>query len=162
MARDAHIAAAQELIGPGEQIKAIGSFGLQDNYKANTAGAVAGSVAVPRSAGPLAGAAGIAVGDFAAKQANAKAEGVTERMLVAVTDSKIHVLAMPMVGGEPERVLISFPRESTEVEVKKFGLSRRLNLEERNTGQKLGLTGSTAKFAIGGADDKAVLAELAR
>ena len=161
MAKDGHIEAAQELIGPGEQIKALGSFGLQDNYAAVTAGAVAGDMAVPKSAGPVAGAAGIAVGNFAAKQANAEAHGVTERMLVAVTESKIHILAMPMVGGEPERVLISFDRANTDVEVKKFGLSRRLNLEDRVSGQKLGLTGSEAKFAVGGKGDKAVLAELA-
>jgi hypothetical protein len=48
----------------------------------------------------------------------------------------------------------------TEVEAKKFGLSRRLDLKDTSSGQEIGLTGSTARFAIGGKADKAVLAPL--
>ena len=159
MAKD-YTAAVQALIGPEEQIEALGLFALQDNYKAITAGGMAGGSAVPGGSNALAGALGNAAGMEAGRQANAAAQGVTERMLIAVTGGSIHVLAMPMVGGEPERELMRFDRANTDVEVKRFGLSKRLHLTDRASGHELKLQGTTAKFAPGAEGDKAVLAAL--
>jgi len=153
-------ATAQDLIGTDEQVTAAGVFGLQDNYAAITAAGAVESVAMPNSAGPALEGVGAAVGVEAARQANAAAKGVTVRMLVAVTDASIHVFAMSPLGGQVERQLMTFPRATTDVEVKKFGLSRHLNLTEQGSGQELHLTGSTAPFSPEAKGDKAVLAAL--
>jgi hypothetical protein len=159
MSKDDQLQAAQKIVGD-DPIKAAGMFALQDNYAAITAGGVAGSMGAPNSAGILGGAVGNAMGMEAGRQANAEANGVSERMMLAVTDSAIHVLAMPMIGGVPERELMWFDRSRTDVKVKKFGLSRRVALTDQGSGRELHLQGSTAKFAVGGKGDKAVLDEL--
>ncbi|MBM3668321.1 MAG: hypothetical protein FJW90_12805 [Actinobacteria bacterium] len=161
MAREDLTAAAQDLIGPDE-IRAAGVFGLQDDYVAVTAGGVAAGAAMPDSLGPGGAGVAAAVGVEAGRQANAAAKGVTERMLVAVTDGAIHILAMTLVGGIPQRELMSFDRDRTQVEVKKFGLSRHLSLEDPNSGRSLALTGSTAPFSPEAKGDKAAISELGR
>jgi hypothetical protein len=158
MSKD-YTAAAQELIGADEQITALGLFELQDNLKAVTVGGMAGSAGVG-GRNPLVGALGNAAGMEAGRQANAEAQGVSERMLVAVTDGSIHILAMPMVGGMPERELMCFDRAGTDVEVKRFGLAKHLHLTDRASGHELKLQGATAKFAPGSEGDKAVISEL--
>jgi hypothetical protein len=154
-------AAAQEILGNGETVTAAGAFALQDSYAAVTAGMLTADAALPGKDNPLMGGIGNLAGLEAGRRANAAAKGVTERMLVAVTDRSIHLLSLTAMGSTPQKLLMSFDRASTEVEVKKFGLSRRLHLKDTGSGQELGLTGSTARFAIGGKGDKAVLAALA-
>jgi hypothetical protein len=153
-------AAAQLVVGPDERIRAAGIFALQDDHAALAAGGIAAAIATPEAAGPLAGGAATALGTEAARQAHARAEGVTERMVIAVSDRAIHVLSMPPLGGRPHRELLSFDRARTEVEVRRFGLSRHLELRDEDSGRRLGLTGSTAPFSPAARGDKAVLAEL--
>lgn len=136
-------------------------FGLQDNYAAIAIGGIAGSVTLPDSASPAAEAVEAALDTEAARQANARAKGASVRMVVAVTERAIHVFSTPALGGAPQRELHSFDRATTEVEVKRFGLSRRLKLFDRVSGHEIGLTGSTAPFSRVAGGDKAVLAELA-
>lgn len=160
MARTDLIAAAQEALGSEETVRAAGVFGLQDNYAAITAGGLVTDVLMPDGGNPalagVSGAAGIELG----REANAARKGVTVRMLVAVTERTIHVFALPMAGDVPQKELMSFDRGATSVEVRKFGLSRKLKLTDRNSGRHLGLTGSTARFSSAAKGDKAVLAEL--
>jgi hypothetical protein len=90
----------------------------------------------------------------------AASNGVTVRMLVAVTPSRIHLLDWN-AGSGPTRELVSFDRSSTNVRVAKFGLSRRVNLEDTRTERSIGLTGTTAFFASEAKGDRAVLRTLA-
>lgn len=85
---------------------------------------------------------------------HAKEEGVTVRMLVAVTPTKIHVLDRSMTGST-QRELMSYDRADTSVQITKFGLSRHLNLAEGE--RRLGLTGSVAAFSREAGGDKLVL-----
>jgi hypothetical protein len=59
------------------------------------------------------------------------------------------------------RLLRSFDRGDTAVEVKKFGLSRRLHLHDRISGESIALTGSASALSAEAKGDKAVLAGLA-
>jgi hypothetical protein len=96
----------------------------------------------------------------AARDLNAKSHGVTLRMLLVVTPRQIHVLDW-QTGSGPTRLLRSFDRGSTIVEVKKFGLSRRLHLQDRISGDSLALTGSASALSAEAKGDKAVLSALA-
>jgi hypothetical protein len=149
--------AAEEVLGNGEAVTAAGAFALQESYAAVTAGLLTADAALPGKGNPLIGGIGNVAGIEAGRRANAAAKGVTERMLVALTDSKIHLFSLTAMGSTPQKLLMSFDRATTEVEVKKFGLSRRLNLRDTGSGQEIGLTGSTARFALGGKGDKAVI-----
>lgn len=160
MGRTDLVAAAQEAIGPEETVRAAGIFGLQDNYAAITVGGLVTDIAIPGN-NPAPAGVGAAAGVEGSRQANAVAKGVTVRMLVAVTARTIHVFALPLAGSTPQKELMRFDRGATSVEVKKFGLSRKLKLTDRNDGRHLGLTGSTARFSSAAKGDKAVLAELA-
>ena len=92
----------------------------------------------------------------ASRQANAVAHGVSERMMVCVTGKEIYVFALrsPM-GNDPEELLASFDRAGAEVEVKRFGLAKRLHITEGD--QKMFLQGSTARVSPDAGGDKAVL-----
>ena len=153
--------AAQAMLGENEQVIAAGVFGLRDSYKAIFVGGVLTDIAMealphPAIIDPFATVASIQ----ASRSVNAKSKGVTIRMLVAVTDSKIRIFSLPSFGNRPERELVTFERSVTAVEVKKFGLSRHMTLRD-STGQDLGLTAGVAfysKFATGA---KSVIAALA-
>ena len=80
-------------------------------------------------------------------------------MLVAVTRTHIHVLDW-ITGSGPTQLLRSFDRSDTAVEIKKFGLSRHIHLQNRVSGDALGLTGSTSPISAEAKGDKAVLAAL--
>jgi hypothetical protein len=149
------LAKASDILGASETLVAAGIFGLQDNYLALTADGAVGSAAL--GGGAVENVAGMHV----ARDLNAAAHGVTVRMLVAVTASHIHVLDW-QTGSGPTRLLRSFERAGTAVEVKKFGLSRRLQLHDRVSGDALALTGSASRLSAEAKGDKAVLAALAR
>ncbi len=160
MASEDYVAEAQALIGPEDTVEAAGVFGLQDDYGQIALGGLATAVATPDGAGPalagIGGGAAVAI----SRERNAETQGVTVRMLVAVTERSIQVMSMHAMGGGPQQLLMSFDRSRTQVEVKRFGLSRRVELSDPETGQHLGLTGSTARFTYGAKGDKAVLEAL--
>lgn len=160
MAHEDYVAEAQALIGPGETVEAAGVFGIQDDYKQIALAGLATAVATPDGAGPALDGIGAGASIAIARDRTAEAEGVTVRMLLAVTESRVHVFSMHQIGGGPQALLMSFDRGSTEVEVKRFGLSRRIDLSDPQTGQHLGLTGNTAHFTYGAKGDKAVLEAL--
>lgn len=153
-------AEATQVVGQGEEILAAGVFGLQDDYaKIAVAGVATGTVAsaVPGDSALTQGVAAVAAIE-GARRVHAVEEGVTVRMLVAVTPTKIHVLDRSMTG-KTDRELMTFDRSATAVQITKFGLSRHLNLSEGD--RRLGLTGSTAPFSPEAAGDKLVLHLLA-
>jgi hypothetical protein len=90
------------------------------------------------------------------RRLNAESEGVTTRMLVAVTASAIHILDRNELGTT-SRELLRFARATTAVQVTRFGLSRHLNLADETAGTSIGLTGSAAIFSPEAAGDKLVL-----
>jgi hypothetical protein len=144
---------AQE--GDAEQVLAAGAFALQDDYKKIAAGGFAASF-LPGQDDPelvaLEGAGAIE----AARHANAAAHGLSERMMVCVTEANIYVFALrsPM-GNEPGELLLTFDRAGANVEVKKILGAKHLHITEGE--QKLYLQGSTARISPDSRGDKSVL-----
>lgn len=152
-------AAAQKYLN--EEIVAAGIFGLQDNYGLITAAGAATAVTTdalgvndPVADGVAAGAA-----VHAAREVNAKSQGLAVRMLVAVTQSTIHVLDWQ--NDVCTKEFARFDRATARVEITKFGASRRVTLADPATGQELQITGSTGFLSSESAGDKLVLALLA-
>ena len=154
------ITKASAIVGTEQRVIAAGIFGLKDDYVAVGLGTVAGaSVTDVLLDNPLAGAVGGAAGMHATRSALAASQGLTVRMLVAVTPERIRLLDWE-TGSGPTRELVSFTRASTEVKISKFGLSRHVELHDPASGRSLTLSGSTAPFASESKGDKAVLREL--
>ncbi len=145
--------------GIGDEVIAAGAFSLQDSYKAIEAGGVA-SAFLPGSSNPLLSGIEGAGAIQASRYANAAAKGVTERMMVCVTESEIFVFAVhSTMGNDPGEILARFDRAGAEVEVKKFVGAKRLHITEGD--QKMFLQGSTVRINPDAGGDKAVLAALA-
>lgn len=144
--------------GLSDQVIAAGAFALQDNYKAIAAGGAASSL-LPGSNNPLVAGLEGAGAIEASRHANAAAHGVSERMMVCLTESEIYVFALrsPM-GNDPEELLMRFDRSVADVEVKRFGLSRRIHLTSGD--QKLFLQGSTSRISPDSKGDRNVIDHL--
>lgn len=144
--------------GISDEVIAAGAFSLQDDYKKVAAAGVATSF-LPGSKNPLLDGLEGAGAIQASRYANAASKGVTERMMVCVTESEIYVFAVhSTLGNEPDEILARFDRADAEVEVKRFGLARRLHISEGE--EKLFLQGSTARISPDSKGDKAVLAAI--
>jgi hypothetical protein len=152
------IGEAGAVIGGDEEILAAGIFGLQDDYaKIAVAGVATGAAAAALDvSGPLAQGALAGATIHETRRLNAESDGLTRRMLVAVTGSAIHILDRTETGATT-RELLRFDRATTAVQVTKFGLSRHLNLADERAGTSVGLTGSAAVFSPEAAGDKLVL-----
>jgi hypothetical protein len=138
---------------------ALGVFGLEDNYVGITAGAVvagAAADAVVPDGGPVVDGVAAVAGMHVAREVNAQRQGVTVQMLVTVTPDR--VVLFDYQGGTVTRTVHAFDRATMTVEVKRFGLSRRVHLQDGEF--EIGLTGSTAFYSSASAGDKHVLAEL--
>jgi hypothetical protein len=154
------ISKSRTILGHGTEIVAAGIFGLQDDpLVVSSAGVVEAGVGDLISDNPAMAAATGAGAMHAARATVATSQGLTLRMLVALSDTRIHILDW-LTGAGPTRELLSFERTRTEVRVKKFGLSRRLTLRDPVSGQSLALTGTTAFFASESKGDKSVLSML--
>jgi hypothetical protein len=153
-------AAAQTLVGPDETVVAAGIFSIPDSAASLAKGSIAAAV-IPGDANPvLSGAGSVAALEMARVQ-EAHSKGLTERMVVAVTEQAIHLLALPHVGKTPERALARLDRNDFDVKVTRLGLSRKVNLTNRESGEKLKLIGYTAGPTEVAKGDKAVLEALA-
>jgi hypothetical protein len=151
------ISKSRTILGDGTEIVAAGIFGLQDDPPIVSVAGVAGAgVGDLLAADPAVAAATGAGAIHAARATVAASQGLTVRMLVALSDTRIHILDW-MTGTGPTRVMLSFERARTEVRVKRFGLSRRLMLRDTVSGRTLALTGTTAFFASESKGDKSVL-----
>ncbi len=151
------IAKATAILGADQPVLAAGIFGLKDDYVAVGLGTAAGaSLADVVLDNPIASGVGGAAGMHATRSAIAASQGLTVRMLVAITAEQIRVLDWA-TGSGPTKELLAFDRSSTDVKVTKFGLSRHVALHDSTTGQAVCLSGSTAPFASESKGDKAVL-----
>lgn len=93
---------------------------------------------------------------------NAEEQGVSQEMLVAVSNTSIYIFSLrAMGGGYPKDLLLTFPSEETDVEIKKAGLCRHLNIHDNQTDKTLKLTGTTLKVMPSADGDRAVLSGLA-
>jgi hypothetical protein len=121
-----------------------------------TAGVLGGGVVDAISADPVLD--GIVGGEaiHAARTSMAASQGLTVRMLVALSEAQIHVLDW-RTGSGPTKVLLSFERTRTEVRIKKYGLSRHLTFRDTASGRALALTGTTAFFSAESKGDKSVI-----
>ncbi len=150
------IAKAQGVLGADEPVLAAGIFGLEDDYveagAAMVAGGAVGSVVDDSTASALGAVAALHM----SRDVRAAEQGVTVRMLLAVTATRIHVLDWK-TGSGPTGELRSFDRATTAVQISKFGLSRHLALHDTSTGHDLTLTGSTAFYVNEAKGDKLVL-----
>ncbi|MBF6558282.1 MAG: hypothetical protein IVW52_19450 [Acidimicrobiales bacterium] len=154
------IGKASAIVGTEQPVIAAGIFGLKDDYLAVGLGTAAGaSLGDAILDNPLASGVGGAAAMHATRSALAASNGLTVRMLVAVTPELIRVLDWE-TGSGPTTELLSFDRSSTDVKINKFGLSRHVELHDSATGQSLALSGSTAPFVSESKGDKAVLKEL--
>ena len=156
---EAYLEEAARRALPGEEVLAAGIFSWQGLLAAQTAGVVAGAVAGDLLAGAGASAVGGAVGGRAAVEATAAAEGMTVALLVALTESAIHVLRWE--GDDAGAALRRFDRATTDVHVSKMGLSRILTLHDTATNESFALHGSVAPFSAQSKPDKVVLHLLA-
>ncbi len=149
-------AAAADTTGTTEPVLAAGIVGhaLPSNVEMATAGAAADSL--PDGGSGLVNAMENVVAMSAVQTADAERDGLTVRMLLAVTATRIYALDWT-TGTGPTRILATLGRETTDVSVQRFGLSRRLGLVDHATGKELHLTATTAVFSPEAAGDKAVL-----
>ena len=166
------IADAQAILGPDEDVLGAGIFGMANLALGQTAGVVAGAapgrragalldgvgafIDNPLLSGLLAGA-GAYAGSHAGTHATAAAQGVSVRLLVAVTAEKIHVLNQ---DEKLETEVASFRRDAVDVSVKRLGASRFLTLTDTETGDKIELHGAVGWMSAQAAGDKVVLAML--
>ncbi|UDY35997.1 hypothetical protein [Dermatobacter hominis] len=148
--------AATVLAGIDEPIRAAGIFGHANPSNLELAVAGGAAASVPGSSDPLLGAVANVTAMQAVATADAARDGLTVRMLLAVTDSRIFVLDWA-TGDGATRVLATLDRATTDIEVRHFGLSRRVELTDHASGRVLHLVGATAAFSPEAAGDKAVL-----
>lgn len=126
---------------PAAEIKAAGVFGLQDNALliggATAGGALAADLVTDNSvAGGVAGAAAAHL----AREANAKAAGVSVAMLVVVTTDAVHIFNWDHQKGASQP-LARFAFPSTTITVTDYGGAKRVSLRDNKSGYTLPLTG---------------------
>jgi hypothetical protein len=150
----------QQLVGGEDQVIAAGIFALSDDYKAIAKNSIITGLLTPSDNAIVEGLETGAVLE-GTRQHEAHKQGLSARMIVAVSEKSIYIFSLPVTGSQPQQELFCFDRESTDIEIKKFGLSRHLNLQPQTGNKKLKLTGTTVKFLPEGAGDRKVLSLLA-
>lgn len=143
----------------GEEVLAAGVFAVQDDYLGTALAAIGGSAAAGELVdNSLAEGIGAAAGIRAAREAHAASEGVSLRMLVAVTPTHIRLFRLDATGETPREELMHFDRSSCEVDVSKFGASEHIDL--RQEGREMKLTGGVGFLSAYKDANKAVAREL--
>lgn len=153
------IAEAQQVLGHEEIVLSAGVFGLADLMHDMVYGGTAGGLAASMVAGNGAGAAGVLFGGLLAKHAAAKERGVTLKLIVAVTATKIHILNWDDGPGD-DRQVACFNRATATVKVKHFGLSRIVTIDDAASGAHMKLHASASRAMAQSAPDQDVLAAL--
>jgi hypothetical protein len=151
--------AARAVLGDDTQVLATGIFGLQNTQVAAVVGGMATGAALSTLPGdsPLLDGATTAVAMHTAREVSAAAQGLTVRMLVAVTADAVHVLDWVEPAGPSTRSLLEFDRSTVQVTVRTWGLSRIVTLQDPADGSSIELAGSTAVFSAEAKGDKLVL-----
>ncbi|GAA1949839.1 hypothetical protein [Microbacterium aquimaris] len=164
MAKDSEaeiIAEARQILGNQEEVIAAGHFGLANLIIAQIAGGTAGGVAADSvwDSG-TSSALGVGLGGLAAVKASAEAQGVTMKMIVAITPEQIHLLNRD-TGGRLDSEVATFRRDAVDIHIANIGLSRILTLTDRPTGHAVELHGSVSWLSAQAKGDKVVLDLLA-
>tara|TARA_B100000378_G_scaffold176005_2_gene141990 strand:- start:65 stop:583 length:519 start_codon:yes stop_codon:yes gene_type:complete len=156
------VAEARQILGEQEEVIAAGHFGLANLIIAQIAGGTAGGLAVETVEGSngFGSALGVGLGGLAAVKASAEAQGVTMKMIVAITPEQIHVLNRD-TGGRLDSSVASFRRDAVDIHIANIGLSRILTLTDRPTGHAVELHGSVSWLSAQAKGDKVVLDLLA-
>lgn len=154
------IADAQQVIGDGETVRKAGVFGLQDLMHPMIAGQTVGALAGHALAGTEGAVAGVLLGGLLARKAAAEERGVTLKLIVAVTDTKVHVLNWD--NDQENRLVATFDRATTTVTVKHFGLSRIVTIDDSATETQMKLHASASRVMAQSGPDADVLTELTR
>jgi len=129
---------ARSVTPAGEDVLAAGVFAIQDDFVANAIGSIGGSaIADELIDDSFAEGVGATAGIRAAREAHAAGEGVSLRMLVAVTDSHIRIFRLSAVGETPGEELMNFDRATCSVDVSKFGASEHIDLRDGDKEMKL-------------------------
>ena len=149
---------AQRFLGPASRVQAAGVLGLKDSYVALTAGSLAGSLLTLPGADPAAGALAGVAGMRTAREARARTQGLSVRMLVAVTSTGVYLLEIGPVGITPTREALTLDRSTLAVGVKRFGLSRRITLDDGH--HRVELTGAVSPLSPYTAGTRALLGAL--
>ena len=150
---------ARSVTPAGEDVLAAGVFAIRDDHIANAVGAIGGSaIADELIDNPLAEGAGAAAGIRAAREAHAAGEGVSLRMLVAVTDAHIRLFRLGATGETPGEELMCFNRSTCSVDVSKFGASEHIDLRDGDT--EMNLTGGVGFLSAYKDGNKKVASEL--
>ncbi len=152
------IAEAQQVLGHEEIVLSAGVFGLQDLTYDMVYGGIAGGVAAEMIGGEEVAAVGTLFGSLLAKKAAAEAQGVTLKLIVAVTAARIHVLNWNDSAGD--RQVASFNRATATVKVKHFGLSRIVTIDDAASGAHMKLHASASPLTAQTGPDQDVLAAL--
>ena len=152
------IAEARSILGADEEILGAGYFGLANLRDAMVAGGTAGGLAVTIGS-DLNPGIGTLAGSLLAVRASAEEQGVTVKLLVAITPDTIHVLNQD-TDGRLRTEVVSFRRDHVTVDIQKVGLSRRLTLTDPDSGVSIELHGSVSWLAAQSTGDKVVLALL--
>lgn len=153
---EALVAEATEVLGSSPPVLAAGVFGLAGLLTAASGGLVVGSMIGGLTNSGAAQLGGALLGELAAKHAYAESKGASLQLLVAVTETYIHVLNRDP-GERLAESLAVFEREHCEVTVRRFGLSRTVELRDTQGGEALSLTGTTARISPLAKGDRLVL-----
>lgn len=152
---------AQSVTPAGEEVLAAGVFAVQDDYVATALAAIGGSaVAGDIVDNSLAEGVGAAAGVRAAREAHASGQGVSLRMLLAVTADHIRLYRLGATGEDPGEELLSFRRDSCTVDLSKFGASEHIDLSEGDKEMKI--TGGIGLLAAYKDGNKKVVQELSK
>jgi len=162
------MASAQQLIDharsvtpAGEDVLAAGVFAVQDDYVATAFAAIGGSaVADELFDNAVTDGVGAAAGVRAAREAHAAGQGVSLRMLLAVTPTHIRLYRLGAMGENPGEELMAFTRDSCKVDLSKFGASEHLDLRQGDKEMKL--TGGVGLLATYKDANKNVVQELSK
>lgn len=150
---------ARHFLGDDSTVVGAGILGLKDSYLALAAGALAAGVMDPLPDTPVGDAVAATAGMRTAREARARSQGLSVRMLVAVTTTDVHLLEVGAVGIAPVREALSFDRATLAIGVRKFGFSRRVILDDGH--HRVELTGSVSPLSPYTAGTRSVLAAVA-
>jgi hypothetical protein len=152
----------QRILGTDQPL-IVSILGLQADLVGDlTALIVAGTIGDDLGAGSLTEGILGAAGMRTAREVNARSQGVSARMVVAVTPTAIHLLSLPATGAHPGQEVLRFYRATTTVKIKRKGFARRINLTDADNGQKIRLTGGIAPWSRYAVGTKAIIGELTR
>jgi hypothetical protein len=151
---------AQAALGDGETVLAAGVFSLEALLGGTLAGTIVGGTAGQALGGAAGQLAGVVAGAYAGREAMAAHEGTTVKLILAVTETRLHLLRWG-AGDASTREKMTFDRATTTVAVKKMGLSRIVTLDDSATGAHVSLHASVSAISAQSGPDKDVLALLA-